>query len=484
DYDLAREYFDKHYALVTVLGIEEEYGMYHFNVGDMYHNMGRYEESIEHMEQALRYFKQFDRQADALHANTMLASNYIALNRLDEAEKRLQGNLQQAEDLRLWEVFVETTISLFDFHVASGNEQAAFAAIEKGLERIHINNTARMQLKLYDRLIDYYEEKGDFYQAFTCLERQNALEDSVFASDKRDFMREMTVKYETERKADQISQLQLENDRERRLSTVYLAGLVLLGLIIFFIVGLFRRISVQKKALEEVNATKDRLFSIIAHDLRSPMIALQGIGNLVDFHIKNGNTEKLAQLSNKTGEALTRINHLLDNLLNWAVTNSDRISYNPTEQDAERLLEEALAIHKAAAAAKNIRLVADIDAVKVWVDLNMAATVLRNLISNAIKHAPPGSTVNVGGAFDPDYYVVSIRDEGGGIPQHVIDAVHQPDETLLTGSNRQSFGLGLRLAMHFSKKNYGRLTLRNERKGAIAEIYLPLAIRASGMSGT
>src|SRR5690606_35636848 len=153
DYDLAKQYFDKHRALAEDLGMEEEYGVYHFNVGDMYHNMGRYQESIEHLEQALHYFHQFERPADELHANTMLASNYIALNRLDEAEKRLQGNLQQAEDLRLWEVFVETTISLFDFHVASGNEQAAFAAIEKGLSRIHINNTARMQLKIYDRLI-------------------------------------------------------------------------------------------------------------------------------------------------------------------------------------------------------------------------------------------------------------------------------------------------------------------------------------------
>src|SRR5690606_13670960 len=142
---------------------------------------------------------------------------------------------------------------------------------------------------------------------FSYLARQDTLQDSVFNADKRDFMREMTVKYETDRKADQIHRLQLENNRERRLSTAYLAGLVLLGLIIFLIAALFRRLSVQKKMLEEVNGTKDRLFSIIAHDLRSPMIALQGMGNLIDYHLRNGNREKLVQLGNKTGETLSRI---------------------------------------------------------------------------------------------------------------------------------------------------------------------------------
>lgn len=479
EYDLAAQYFERQRALTWQLGVEEEYGRYHRNMGELYYNMGQYEAGVDHLKQAVDYFRRFEQSDGELYVNTMLAQHYIALNRLDEAEACLQGNLQEAERLRLWEDFVETAISLFELHLAKGDEAAAFAAIEQGLSRIHMNNTARMQLKIYDRLIRYYEEKGAFRKAFNYLTERNSIQDSAFNAEKGNFMREMTVKYETDRKNDLIHQLESENERERRVKMAYLAGLVLLVFIVLLVIVLLRRISTQKKALEEVNATKDRLFSIIAHDLRSPMIALQGMGNLIDFHLKNGNREKLVQLGNKTGETLTRINHLLDNLLNWAVTNSDRISYNPTEQDVARLLEEALAVHKAAAEAKDIRLVADVDAVKVWVDLNMAATVLRNLISNAIKYAPTGSTVSIGGAFDPDFYVVSIRDEGGGIPQQVMDALHQTDdEALVAGRGRESFGLGLRLAMHFAKKNYGRLTIRNEWKGALAEIYFPRTVRA------
>lgn len=476
DYDLAAQYFERHRALTWQLGAEKEYGRYHRNMGELYYHTGRYEAGVDHMKQAADYFRRFEQSDEELYVNTMLAQHYIALDRLDEAEKRLQGNLQQAEHLQLWETYVEAAISLFELHLARGNEAAAFAAIEQGLSRIHMNNTARMQLKIYDRLIRYYEEKGAFQKAFNYLTERNSIQDSAFNAEKGDFMREMTVKYETDRKNDQISQLELENQRERRVKTAYLAGLVLLVLIVLLVIVLLRRISTQKKALEEVNATKDRLFSIIAHDLRSPMIALQGMGNLIGHYLKNGNREKLLQMGNKTGETLARINHLLDNLLNWAVTNSNRITYNPMEQKVPKLVEEALAVHKAAAEAKDICLTVDVDAVSVWVDMNMAATVLRNLISNAIKYAPEGSAVTIGGAFDPDYYVVRIQDEGGGIPQEVIDALQQPAGALVSGGSRQGFGLGLRLAMYFAKKNYGQLMIRNEMKGAVAEIYLPLAV--------
>lgn len=477
DYELAAQYFERHRALAWQLGIEEEYGHYHRNMGELYYNTGRYEAGVDHMKQAVHHYRRLGQSDNEFYANTMLASNYTALNRVDEAEQLLRGNLQEAERLRLWEIYVETAISLFELHLAKGNEAAAFAAIEQGLSRIHMNNTARMQVKIYDRLISYYEQKGDFRQAYSYLTKRNSTADSVFNAEKGDFMREMTVKYETDRKNDQISQLELENERERRVKTVYLTGLVALVLIVLLIAGLLRRISTQKKALEEVNATKDRLFSIIAHDLRSPMIALQGMGDLINHHLRNGNREKLLQLGTKTGETLTRINHLLDNLLNWAITNSNRISYNPIEQDVAKLVEEALAVHQTAAEAKGIRLAVDVDAVRVWVDLNMAATVLRNLISNAIKYAPEGSEVTIGGAFDPDYYVLRIQDEGGGIPQEVIEALQQPEGALVSGGSKRGFGLGLRLAMYFAKKNYGRLMIRNEMKGALAEIYLPLTMR-------
>lgn len=474
NYDLAVIYFEKLMRLAQTLGLEEEYGYYHGNLGQTFFLMGRAEESILHLQQAKGYFAEHGQLNEGLLLNTLLASNYIALGRIDEAEQLLQGNLREAEDKQLWETYVETAISLFELHVAKGNHRAALAALDEGLEKVHITNTARLQLKIYDKLVDYYKGRGDFEAAFTYLQQRNGIRDSTFTASQSEMMRELTVKYETDRKNDQITQLETLNERERRTNVIYLVGLVLLMLILAVIFWLLRRLSAQKNALEEANRTKDRLFSIIAHDLRSPMVALRGMGNLMHHYIGKKDEQKLLDLGNKTGETLARINHLLDNLLNWAVTNSKQIAYHPVEQGVSSLLDDALSVHRAAATAKGVRLQMEVTAAAVSVDLNMASSVLRNLISNAIKHSPSGGTVTIAGQSDSSYYKISIRDEGDGVPQHVMDALYQSEEALLSGGGKESFGLGLRLAMYFAEKGRGKLIVRNEAGGAIAEFYVPL----------
>ena len=474
NYDLAIYYFEKLITLADKLGLEEEYGYYHGNLGYTYYAMGKFEQSISHLQQAKTHFAQYEQFNDELLLNTLLASNYLALGRVDDAERLLQGNLQEAENKQLWEIYVETAISLFELHVAKGDERAAFAAIDEGLKKIHFTNTTRLQLKIYDKLIAYHEDKRDFGHAFAYLKRRNGIQDSVADASKSELMRDLAVKYETDRKNDQIAQLSMLNEEERRTNAIYLVGLMLLVGIVVLIFWLLRRISMQKRALEETNRTKDRLFSIIAHDLRSPMIALRGMGDLLSHYIDQKDERKLVALADKTGQTLARINHLLDNLLNWAVTNSDRIAYNPIGQEVGTLVGEALSIHRTAAEAKQLQLETKLEPMDVFVDLNMAASILRNVISNAIKYSPSGGTITVAGTREGGHYRVGIADEGGGVPQQVIDGLHQPDGVIMSGGGKESFGLGLRLAMYFATMNHGKFAIKNQGKGALVEIWLPL----------
>jgi len=242
---------------------------------------------------------------------------------------------------------------------------------------------------------------------------------------------------------------------------------------------LLRRISIQKQVLEETNRTKDRLFSIIAHDLRSPMIALRGMGDLLDHYIANDDQRGLSDLAGETANTLTHINHLLDNLLNWAVANSDRIAHNPAVHDVSSLVEEALTVHRAAAEAKQLSLVVRLTPVDVVVDLHMAASTLRNVISNAIKYSPVGATVTITGvALREGYYVVSIQDEGAGVPGEIISRLHAGGKATVSGGGSGSFGLGLQLARYFAKENQGKLVVRNSENGALVEIWLPLEQRS------
>src|SRR5690606_15933071 len=169
-------------------------------------------------------------------------SNYVALGQLENAERLLTGNLEMAEKRQLWEVYVETTISLFEFYIAKGNERLAFAAIERGLEKIHVTNTGRLQLKLYRRLVDHYRQVVDFRNSFTYLRRRISIRDSAINASQAELMRELSVKYEADRKSDQIARLHLMNTQERRTKAIYFAGLVLLALVLLLIFVLLRRI--------------------------------------------------------------------------------------------------------------------------------------------------------------------------------------------------------------------------------------------------
>ena len=476
--DLAIHYFEKLIVLAEHLGLEEEFGYYHGNIGYTYYSMGQYERSIAHLEKAKASFVEYHQFKDELLINTVLASNYVALGQLDDAERLLEGNLEMAEKRQLWEVYVETTISLFEFYMAKAKEQLAFATIKRGLEKIHVTNTARLQLKIYDRLVDHYREVGDSRNAFIYLRRRIVVRDSVMNATQVELMRELAVKYEADRKSEQIARLHTMNAEERRTKAIYLTGLVLLVGVLLLIFVLLRRISVQKQVLEETNRTKDRLFSIIAHDLRSPMIALWGMGDLLNHYIVNDDKRGLSDLAGRTGKTLTQVNHLLDNLLNWAVANSNRMAYNPAVHDVSSLVDEALTVHKAAAEAKQLKLVAGLTAVDVVVDHHMAASTLRNMISNAIKYSPVGATVTITGVLREGYHVVTIQDEGTGVPEEIIGRLHANGSATISGGGKGSCGLGLQLARYFAKENQGKLVVRNSEKGALVEIWLPLAQRS------
>lgn len=474
-YDLAITYYEKLMALASTLGMEDEYGFYHANIGQTYLKMGDTQKGMAHLEEARVHFIKHNKIDEELQLNTLLASNYILAGDLERAEKLLQGNLEEAAEKKLWAVYVETTISLFEFYVARGEVQTAFELIGQGLDKIHITQTARLQMKIYDRLSDYYRQTGDFENAFAYMKRHQRMQDSIQDAMRTDFMQELTVRYETDRKNDRIAQLQLLHESEQFNKRLYLSGLLLAIGILVCIFLLLRRISIQKRALEEANRTKDKFFSIIAHDLRSPMIALQGMGDLMNYYIEKNELYKLAELGNKTGQALGRINHLLDNLLNWAVSNSGQLAFRPVEKEIAELLEDVSAVHRTAAEAKEIQWETDVQPARIFVDLNMAFSILHNVLSNAVKHAPRESSIRITGRIEKSFYKLGIEDEGGGMPQEVLERLARPGESLVAQeAGKGSFGLGLRLVRSFVERHMGRLQIQNIGSGTLVEISLPL----------
>src|SRR5690606_21123675 len=160
NYDLAITYFGKLRRLAEQLDKEDEYGYYHANMGYTYSLMGDYEKSLAQYETAQHYFKKHNLKDDLAMVNSLIAAEYVTHNRIEEAETILLKNLKEAEQRKLWELYVETAISLFDVYAAKGETDKAHNILNTGMAHAHYTNSNRLHAKIYEKLIEYYAEQS------------------------------------------------------------------------------------------------------------------------------------------------------------------------------------------------------------------------------------------------------------------------------------------------------------------------------------
>ncbi len=235
----------------------------------------------------------------------------------------------------------------------------------------------------------------------------------------------------------------------------------------------------QKRELIELNATKDKFFSIIAHDLRSPIATLISLSEMlrtdIDLLTVNETHEILASLHDLSKNHLK----LLDNLLQWARMQTGRMDPTPEKFNLNAIIEEVIGFYQVTAFEKQVNLVnAGIGEISVFADKNMIRTVLRNLVSNALKYTAMEGVVVVGFKSLPERVEVYVRDNGLGIPAEMVDKLFDLDKNFSTvgTANEKGTGLGLILCKEFIEKNGGSIYVKSERGfGSTFRFTLPLS---------
>jgi signal transduction histidine kinase len=237
------------------------------------------------------------------------------------------------------------------------------------------------------------------------------------------------------------------------------------------------KINLQNKELKELNATKDRFFSIIAHDLRGPIGSIMQISELiarkgdVDEDTLYFFLESQKDLSKNTFQ-------LLENLLNWARSNTNQIEYYPEMLEVNSIINASVGAVDYQANVKNISVTTTCPAqIQVYADENMVRFVIRNLLSNAVKYTPKGGAISISIATTVnDTVVVSIKDTGIGMPQKIMENLFRIDASnYRPGTDGESSsGLGLLLCKEFAEKNGGMIWAESEEgKGSVFSFSIP-----------
>ncbi len=244
-------------------------------------------------------------------------------------------------------------------------------------------------------------------------------------------------------------------------------------------VAIIRDITLRKinqNKLEEVIKTKNKFFSIIAHDLKDPISTLVGFSDLL---LKTSGTRN----AEETEEMITHINkialhglNLLENLLEWSRSQTGKIKYEPTLFNITQMVDEVINLHLDTALKKEIELKRGGAADQViFADRKMIHTVVRNLVSNALKFTRPGGTVRIGWKDPGNNFEFCISDTGVGIPAENLGKLFIVTENISTHGteNEKGTGLGLLLCKEFVEKNGGKIWVRSE-PGSGSEFYFSI----------
>ena len=235
----------------------------------------------------------------------------------------------------------------------------------------------------------------------------------------------------------------------------------------------------SEQQLRQANATKDKFFSIIAHDLRGPFNSLIGFSELLYQDYDQFEESEIKEFINQIYISSTNSLKLLDNLLQWAKSQTGGIIAMPEHLDISNLVFETIGLLKSAANNKKIKIKSDLqpDCVA-WADGYMTRTILRNLVSNAIKFTYSGGEISIKASITDNKVRIDISDNGIGIrsiDQNLIFRVDQKYKTPGT-ANEQGTGLGLILCKEFVEKNDGEIGMESaEEKGSTFYFTLPRA---------
>ncbi|MEM7297346.1 MAG: tetratricopeptide repeat-containing sensor histidine kinase [Bacteroidota bacterium] len=334
-----------------------------------------------------------------------------------------------------------------------------------------------------------YGKKGNYRQALEFQTNYHNYKDGIQNLETTQKMADLRTEFEVGRKQAEVDLL-VEKRKNDRIIMIAGALILLAAIVIIFIINSYlrtknrlnRQLEEQKNSLLLLNETKDKFFSIVSHDLRSPTNTLNGLIAVSKIYIEEGKNDRVHDMIDKMEHSMEGLIKLLDNLLNWALQQRGQFPYLPENVDTRKVIEGAVDTFEDMAASKKVTMVSELpETLKLYIDKNTASAIFRNLINNAIKFTPEGGEVKIQAEVDnaSGFGVIKVSDTGVGIPADKVGKLFELNARVSTKgtSGEKGLGLGLQLVAEFVAMNKGKIEVDSKPdQGTTFTVFLPLNI--------
>ncbi len=499
------EYYQKALEIFTPLGEKLRAAACLNNLANLLSSKGEYKEASVYIERSLAINRAIHSQQGKInlaHNLNNLGFLYYKMNQLDSAlivmkefEKVVDEIGYNTSEILLQEAFLTLSFIYLqkkEIKQALDYAQKSLQTSEKIKHKLGMRNA-------YKQLAAIYSAQNQINQAYLYQKKYIAMSDSIFGEESIAKIAEAQAQYETNAKERQILKLKSEKiiqevkiKQQQYLGYFLAISVVFIGIIALSVYKNHQQqkkinlllneknweINQQKQELEKMNKTKDKFFSIVAHDLKSPIHSLKGFTNILANYAQEMSPEEIKKIALELQHSVSHTLALTDNLLTWARLQMENATYNPATIDLAEVASEQIMLARPAAQAKDNQLESSIPApLKVIADIDHLHFILRNLLNNAIKFTQNGKIILSAGV-NGSKVQISVKDTGVGmhpdfIP-HIFDVGYKSSTKGTAGE--KGTGLGLPLCKEFVEKNGGEIWVESTpNQGSTFFFTLPLS---------
>lgn len=523
EYDEAYFYFTQSFRIAKAIEDSLRMAIALHNVGRVFKELGQYDRALEHLNLSLSMSDEIDDIEGVPYSLDEIGDVMLRKGAYDSARKTLLRSVKLTREQNLLVLEPRTLTKLatvnmhsrnyedalayydttFTLHERTGNEfgiaevelgrglvyleqkryDDAMRSINRCLSLAKQSNARTLEIRGYQTLSRLYEVKNDFKNSLAYFRQFKELEDSLFSQDMQEKLLRDQIRFETEDKDTEIALLNeernLKDDQIKKQEFIRNILVVVMALSAILLATVYRsgqrrrqintlllrhqqEMETRSEELQRLNQVKDKFFSIISHDLRSPINALAGLLDLLDR-----GAVKPEELGRHVHELKARFNHtrtLLNNLLDWTLLQMDKLSLQATRIDFHKLVDE------------NIQLLGSVPNKRIslynrvpentfgYADSNTVNLVIRNLMTNAIKFTNDGGEVVIGAENHGEDWLITVNDNGVGMKDEVLKILFDKTAPYTTRgtANEKGTGLGLILCKEFVEKNGGKIHVESK----------------------
>ncbi len=469
NYQKALEFQNKALEIYIALNLSLYEADCYTNIGVIYDETAEFEKAIEYYNKAFEIYEEKNNLSGMSDIYNNLAGISYQKKEIDKVIEYINKSIELKKQLNDKIGVAFTLINRGGVYNQTGNYEQAVISIEEGIENAVEMNILPLVNQGYLTLLEIYEEHNDYKNGFECYGLYIQTKDSLFNIEKTKTIQELQTKYETEKQNVKIQELKIQQIKDADLKKLFLIIIISLAIITILIISFFvHRLKVNKilqaknLELEQLNKTQIRIMSIISHDLKAPLSAFYAITNSLKTKYSKIKKTEVEKYFNRMLNSALALKLQLENMLNWAVGQSNKIIVEKNNFYLFILSIKIIMILQESANEKNILIENNINNnFEINTDGKLLGIVLNNLISNAIKFSKADNKIIISAKKDAEKIILSVKDFGIGMCKK--DVINLFTDTEISVKNENSgTGLGLVISKDIVEKLGGKIWAESE----------------------